>query len=177
MKRAIRLATGHDPAKNFARCPAHVVVLAGRVGPAPYELEDVYPVNASAPSPGEYGDDPRPLGILATRMADYIVTHTHYRHIAAFASDPYARVLDQARHIASERLGRRLQLDILPREGGRLVKHVGKSTPRTYWQKAWIQLYDTIVPWLEADARPEGAFQRAAAEERLTKARVIIQEE
>ena len=45
MRRAIRLATGYDPRKEFAACPVHVVVLASKIGPVPYELEALYPAN------------------------------------------------------------------------------------------------------------------------------------
>ena len=45
MRRAVAVATGCDPARDFEQCPVHVVVLASHIGPVPYELENVYPAN------------------------------------------------------------------------------------------------------------------------------------
>ena len=45
MRKAIETATGYNPRKHFEKCPVHVVVLASKIGPVLYELENVYPAN------------------------------------------------------------------------------------------------------------------------------------
>jgi hypothetical protein len=163
MRRAIAAATGWDPIKDFADCPVHVVVLASAIGPVPYELEDVYPANARAPgvkhlSPAVY-DQVRP--VLAERMAEYLIAHRDsYDRVAAFTEGRYGEVMGDARAIVTSRLGEEAAFPILPYTDGPQVIRMGRSTPRTYWQRYWIQLYAEIVDWLEPGAR-------AGAEDRL----------
>ena len=162
MKRAIRLAVGSDPAKDFEACPVHVVVLASRIGPVPYELEDVYPANVGGGGVKHFRDEHygHVKPILARRMAEYIGAHGRsYRRIATFTDGRYGEVMRAAREIAG------LDFPVFPVPDGPRVLAMGKSTPRTYWQKYWIQLYLEVVRWL---AGP----QQAAAAERLRKLKV-----
>ena len=154
MRRAVAVATGSDPGPERQRCPVHVVVLASRVGPVPYELEDVYPANVSSGGVKHFSnahyEQVKP--ILAQRMAEYMRTHgRHYRRMAAFAEGRYGEVLTEAARIAG------VDLPIFPDPAGVKVTIMGKSKPRTYWTKYWIQLYLEIVSWLEpaAAARAE----------------------
>ena len=163
MRRAISVATGYDPWYHFEKCPVHVVVLASMVGPAPYELQDVFPVNVRGGGVKHFGPDhyafARP--ILAERMAAYITAHRDcYDRFATFTEGRYADVMYEARDIAD------VECAIFPDEGGARVRRMGSSVPRTYWQKYWIQLYREIVGWLKP---PE----RRAAAARLTKLDVV----
>ena len=163
MKRAIRLAVGADPAKDFEACPVHVVVLASRIGPVPYELEDVYPANVGGGGVKHFRDEHygRVRPILAARMAEYIAAHGKcYQRIATFTDGRYGEVMRDARDLAG------LDFPVFPIPDGPRVLAVGKSTPRTYWQKYWIQLYLEIVRWL-------GRPQQARAAERLKKLKVV----
>jgi len=162
MRRAIRVATGFGPAKEFESCPVHVVVLASRIGPVPYELEDVYPANAGGGGVKHFRDEHygRVRPILAQRMAEYITTHRDsYDHIATFTDGRYGEVMADAREIAGE------DFPVYPDYDGPKIHRMGKSKPRTYWQKRWIQLYLEIVSWLPRSAR-------VAAEQRLKKLKV-----
>jgi len=152
MRRAIAVATGYDPWKHFDRCPVHVVVLASRVGPAPYELQDVYPVNVRSGGVKHFGDAyyewvlPR----LAQRMADYITAHrSSYDQITTFTEGRYGDVMELAGRLAGVRFR------ILPDELGPEVIRMGASIPRTYWQKYWIQLYLEVVSWLDPTAQEQ----------------------
>ena len=162
MRRAIAVATGYWPRKQFEQCPVHVVVLASTLGPVPYELEDVYPANIGGGgvkhfSP-EYYEQVRP--ILAERMAAYITAHRAcYDHITTFTQSRYGEVMRLAGQIAG------VDFPVLPVDGGPIVIRMGKSKPRTYWQKYWIQLTLQIVSWLE----PE---QQKQAEARLRELKV-----
>ena len=155
MRKAVSTATGFDAWKDFDKCPAHVVVLASRVGPAPYEFQDIWPINVSSGGVKYFGHDDywemRP--VLAGRMAEYITTHgPHYEHIATFTHGRYADVMYEAAELAG------VEFPIFPDEGGeRIVRNENGNRPRTYWQKFWIQLYREIVSWLSP------AEQRAAA--------------
>ena len=168
MRRAISTATGYDPRKDRQRCPVHVVVLASKIGPVPYELEDVYPANARCGgvkhfSPEAYA---RVRPILAERMADYLVTHRcQYERIATFTEGRYAEVMRETRDLASVRCGDSAAFPILPRSGGPQVRRIGRSSPRQYWARYWIQLYLEIESWLEPS-------QRAEAKARLRKMQV-----
>ena len=58
---AIVAATGYHPKRQAASCPVHVVVLAAKCGPIPYDLEGVYPACIRAEGlgrldPDEYAD-------------------------------------------------------------------------------------------------------------------------
>ena len=154
MRRAIRLATGFGPARDFEACPVHVVVLASRIGPVPYELEDVYPANAGGGGVKHFGGEhyARVRPILAGRMADYITTHRgRYDHVATFTDGRYGEVMADARETAGA------DFPIFPAADGPRVRRMGASTPRTYWQKFWIQLYLEIVSWLKPAARAQAA--------------------
>ena len=159
MRRAISVATGYDPSKDFEKCPVHVVVLASKIGPVPYELEDVYPANVGGGGVKHFDKKhyARVKPILAERMAQYIITHgENYEQIATFTESRYAEVMEEARDIAG------IYFPIYPMLDGAQVLRRGNSFPRTYWEKYWIQLYLEIVNWLD----PE---MQAQAEERLRK--------
>lgn len=162
MRRAIAVATGFDPAKEFQKCPVHVVVLASKIGPVPYELEDVYPANVRSGGVKHFDERTyraaRP--VLAERMAEYVDAHgRRYDAMWTFTDGRYAEVMaDAARSSASP-------LVVLPDPTGPSMVRMGESVPRTYWQKYWIQLYLKIVASLDADAR-------VSAKERLKKLRV-----
>lgn len=159
MRRAISVATGFDPAKDFDRCPVHVVVLASKIGPVPYDLEDFYPANVGGGGvkhfdPQRY-EEARP--ILAERLAQFIrKNRRHYTRISAFADGRYGDVIEEVKRVA------RVKFPIFPEANGPEVLRMGKSSPRTYWAKFWIQLYLDIVDWL-------GPERRAKAADRLKK--------
>ncbi len=162
LRRAVSMATGYDAYKDFGPCPVHVVVLASRIGPVPYEFQDIYP--AKVPGGGvkhfspEYYEHARP--VLAQRMADYLATHGgHYERMAAFAECRYGEVMADAARLAGA------QFPILPTRRGPRVLHIGGSPPRTYWQKYWIQLCLEIVSWLSRE-------EQARAHQRLKTAKV-----
>ncbi|MBT3344170.1 MAG: DUF5591 domain-containing protein [Gemmatimonadetes bacterium] len=157
IRRAIATATGWDPGTEMIRCPVHVVVLASRIGPVPYDLQDVYPANVRSIGVKEFGDDrytsSRP--ILARRMADYLRIHgPRYDQIAAFGEGRYGQILRDAAEMAAA------NIPVLPVNGGPRLTRVGRSTPRKYWEKHWIQLYHLIHDWLDAEGK-------SAADERL----------
>jgi len=159
MRKAVAIATGHDPWKDFDRCPAHVVVLASRVGPAPYELQDMWPINVSSGGVKHFSHDyyweMRP--VLAGRMAEYITTHgPHYEHLATFTQGRYADVMYEAARIAG------VEFPIFPDEGGeRIIRHANGKAPRTYWQKFWVQLCREIIGWLTPAEQQAAAARRA----------------
>jgi len=166
MRRAISVATGYDPSKDFQNCPVHVVVLASKIGPVPYELEDVYPANVGGGGVKHFDKKyyARVKPILAERMAQYIITHgNNYRQMATFTESRYAEVMEEAREIAG------VYFPIFPTLDGPQVMRRGKSFPRTYWEKYWIQLYLEIVDWLDPD-------MQAQAEARLNKMEVRYHE-
>jgi len=161
MRRAISVATGYDPANDFLRCPVHVVAMASKVGPAPYELEDVYPVNVRSGGVKHFNDDYYAVvkPILAERLAEYITAHRgRYDHIASFTQGRYGEVMDAARAIAG------VDFPIFPTDGPRVLR-MGEKKPRPYWEKYWIQLYLAIVDWLSP-------AHQAEAEERLRQMEV-----
>ncbi|MFH1569481.1 MAG: DUF5591 domain-containing protein, partial [Gemmatimonadota bacterium] len=157
MRRAIAAATGFDPAGHFERCPVHVVVVASHVGPVPYELEGAYPANVRANGvkqmrPEEYA---RAGPELAGRLGAYLRVHgPRYRHLTSFAEGRYAEVLARAADAAGAPFAP------LPRAGGAEVVRVGRSRPRKYWERYWIQLYLQLCEWLDEP-------QRRAARQRL----------
>lgn len=162
MRRAVTVATGCEPRKDFDSCPVHVVVLASKIGPVPYELEDVYPANVGGGGVKHFGDEyyARVKPILARRLADYLTTHRRsYDRIATFTQGRYGEVMREARRLAGRRF------PVLPTPDGPTVSMMGESKPRTYWQKYWIQLYLEIVRWLKP-------AQRAEAARRLEKLKV-----
>jgi hypothetical protein len=165
MRRAIRTATGYDPRKDPA-CPVHVVVLASKIGPVPYELEDLYPASVRGGGVKQFGRETyeRVKPILAERMARYILSYAdHYEQITSFTQGRYAEVLEHACTIAVEQGGKRF--NILPQESGPIVTRMNKSKPHQYWARYWIQLYLEIVPWLD----PE---QQRQAQARLGRLKV-----
>jgi len=150
MRRAISVATGYDPSKDFEKCPVHVVVLDSKIGPVPYELEDVYPANVGGGGVKHfdwaYYSHVKP--ILAKRMARYITAHRgNYDHISTFTEGRYGEVMEAARKIAT------VDFRILPVEGGPRVIQMGRSIPRNYWEMYWIQLYLEIVSWFKQAER------------------------
>ncbi len=152
MRRAISVATGFDPARQFENCPVHVVVLASKLGPVPYELEDVYPANVGEGGVKHFGPEhyARVKPILAERMARYITVHGgRYEQAATFTEGRYGEVMAEAAGLAG------VELPVLPVPGGPRVIRMGKSRPRTYWAKFWIQLYLEIVGWLDAPQREQ----------------------
>ncbi len=156
MKRAIYIATGYDPKKDFERCPVHAVVMASKIGPVPYDLEDVYPANVSSGGvkhfEKKYYERIKP--ILAERIARYITTHGKcYHHITAFADGRYGEVMDEAREIAHA------DFTIFPIMGTNEVLRMGKSIPHKYWEKYWIQLCLEIMQWLEPEQRLEAELR------------------
>jgi len=161
MRKAITVATGHNPSpsKDFESCPVHVVVLASRIGPVPYELEDTYPANVGGGGVKDFRDDHyfRVKPILAERMAEYITRHgNNYERIATFTSGRYGDVMAAARDLCGR------DFPIFPDPDGARITWTGKSKPRKYWDKFWIQLYLEIVDWLTPPAREQ-------AEARLRK--------
>ena len=168
MRRAIAVATGCDPRRDFERCPVHVVVLASKIGPVPYELEDTYPANVRGTGIKRFeaAHYTRVRPILAARMAGYVIAHGHnYKRIATFTEGRYAEVMQDAQDIIIERYGETARFPILPRLDGPRVVRMGQSRARQYWARYWIQLCLEIVSWLEPD-------QRALAQDRLEKLQV-----
>jgi hypothetical protein len=153
LRRAIRAATGYDPRHDPA-CPVHVVVLASKIGPVPYELEDLYPANVRGGGVKHFGQQTyqRVKPLLAERMARYLLTYSrHYERITSFTQGRYAEVLGQARKIAVEQGGLGLDFPILPQAGGPIVTRMRGSKPHQYWARYWIQLYLEITSWLDPD--------------------------
>jgi hypothetical protein len=168
LRRAIRAATGYDPHTDPA-CPVHVVVLASKIGPVPYELEDLYPANVRGGGVKHFARDTyeRVKPALAERMAQYILTYgEHYERITSFTHGRYAEVLDLAREIAAARGAATLsKFKVLPQASGPIVTRMNQSKPHQYWARYWIQLTFEIVDWLE----PE---QQRQAEARLKELKV-----
>ena len=152
MRRAISVATGYDPRHDFDRCPVHVVVLASKVGPVPYELEDVYPANVGGAGVKQFSraDYERIKPILAGRMAGYLIAHGgHYKRIATFTEGRYAEVMVAARQASQA------EITILPVSVGPRVVRMGASKPRKYWEKYWVQLCLLLIGWLAPGAATE----------------------
>ena len=87
MRRAIAVATGYDPRRDFQACPVHVVVLASTLGPAPYELEEVYPANVRSVGVKRFSESryARARPLLAETIAGYLRAHAEqYQQVAAF---------------------------------------------------------------------------------------------
>jgi len=159
MRRAIWVATGRDPRADFPTCPVHVVVLASKIGPVPYELEDAYPANVRGGGVKHF--DPlyydRVWPVLAGRVSAYLQAHgEQYDHIATFTEGRYAEVMTPA----AEAAGR--EVIVLPMEDGPRATRIGASQPRTYWEKRWIQLSLRLLDWLGPQWRTRAA-QRLAA--------------
>ena len=145
MRRAVSVATGFDPSIDFEDCPVHVVVLASKVGPVPYELEDVYPANVRAGGVKHFGNAyyAHVKPILAGRIAEYVTAHgENYDQITTFTEGRYGEVMEAAKRIAS------VDFRVLPARYGPEIKRIGRSIPIRYWEKYWIQLYLEIVSWL-----------------------------
>jgi predicted RNA-binding protein len=150
MKRAISVATGFDPSRDFESCPVHVVVLASKIGPVPYELENVHPANVGGGGVKhfDWAYYTRVKPILAERMATYIITHRRcYDRITTFTESRYGEVMEEARRMAA------VDFRILPEPDGPQIIRVGKSYPRKYWEIYWIQLCLEIVSWLNSAER------------------------
>jgi hypothetical protein len=165
VRRAIRAATGYDPRRDPA-CPVHVVVLASKIGPVPYELEDLYPANVRGGGVKHFDGETyaRVKPILVERIAQYILAYgPHYERITSFTQGRYAEVLESARDLAVRQGGSTFH--ILPQAGGPIVTRMNKSRPHQYWARYWIQLYLELVHWLD----PE---QQQQAQARLDKLKV-----
>ena len=172
MRRAIRVATGYDPSpsKDFENCPVHVVVLASKIGPVPYELEDLYPANVRGGGVKHFDwrRYQRVKPVLAERIAQYLITfRDHYTRVATFTEGRYAEVMQTAQESVAVQSGQATGFPILPKIGGPSIARMGNSTPHQYWARYWIQLYLEIVSWLT----PE---QQAQAEARLHKLKVNV---
>lgn len=157
MRHAIEAATGLDPWRDLSACPVHVVVLGSWIGPVPYELQTIHPATVSATGVKQMPDflyaAARP--ILVQRMADYLRAHgRHYQHIATFTDGRYAQIM---RDVA-QTLGRHIA--ILPNPTGPRVTRYQGGTPRTYWQRYWIQLALEL-------SRPSGPKAQAQTLDRL----------
>jgi hypothetical protein len=131
----------------------HVVVLASRIGPVPYELEDFHPANVRGEGVKHFGADlyaeVRP--VLVRRMAEYLRIHgPRYRKLAAFGDSRYGEVMGEAAGEAG------IDLPLFPDPGGPRVLRIGDSEPRTYWQKYWIQLSLQVLGWLPAEEAERG---------------------
>jgi hypothetical protein len=159
MRRAIRVATGYDPRRDFAACPVHVVVMASKIGPVPYELEDLYPANVRGGGVKHFRPETykRVKPILAARMAQFILAfRDQYEQITSFTEGRYSEVLDQARTIAAKQAGKGLRFSILPKAGGACVtRSTSGAAPHQYWARYWIQLYLEVVSWLDPDQQTE----------------------
>jgi len=134
-------------------------VLASKIGPVPYELEDVYPANVRGGGVKHFDRAyyAKVKPILAERMAEYIVTHKdNYEAIATFTESRYGEVMAEARQITA------IDFPVLPGSNGAQIMQMGASIPRTYWEKYWIQLYLEVLSWLESTKQKQ-------AESRLKK--------
>jgi len=152
MRRAISVATGYDPSNDFLSCPVHVVVLASTMGPVPYEFEDIHPANVGGGGVKHFSSEhyARVKPILAERMAAYVTAHRDcYDHITTFTDGRYGEVIEDAKGIAG------VDFPVLPVPNGPRILRMGRSAPRTYWQKYWIQLYLEIVSWLESPSQEQ----------------------
>ena len=76
--------------------------------------------------------------------------------MATFTEGRYAEVMREARELSGA------NFPIFPELDGPQVMRRGKSFPRTYWEKYWIQLYLEIVSWLNPDmqAQAEARLER-----------------
>jgi hypothetical protein len=160
MRRAVRLATGLDPRHDAAGCPVHVVVLASKIGPVPYELEDLYPANVPSGGVKHMAQDAydRVKPILAQRIADYMIAHAaHYERYASFTEGRYGEVMRAAKELAAQAVAGGTDLHIYPQEDGPQVVRMGTSVPRAYWARYWIQLYLEVVRWLPPDEQARAA--------------------
>lgn len=169
LRRAVRLATGADPHDDAAGCPVHVVVLASKIGPVPYELEDVYPANVRGGGVKHLTQVEYDLiePVLAQRVADYMVAHAgHYERYASFTEGRYGRVMHAADRLARCALGAGEGLRVFPQEDGPQVVRMGTSVPRTYWARYWIQLCLEVLRWLP----PE---EQGRARKRLERCGVV----
>jgi hypothetical protein len=171
MRRAIRLATGADPRHDAAQCPVHVVVLASKVGPVPYELEDLYPASVRGGGVKHLAQDEyeRVKPVLAQRLAAYMITHgARYERHAAFTHGRYGEVMRAAAALVAPQAASTDRLHILPQDDGPEVERVGESVARTYWGRYWIQLYLEVVAWLDPQdqARAARRLERCAVEYR-----------
>jgi len=98
--------------------------------------------------------------ILAQRMAEYVTAHhASYDRMTTFTDGRYAEVMHEARQQAVDACGASVDFPVLPVPDGPRVTRKGRSTPRTYWEKYWIQLYLEIVRWLEPGARREARMR------------------
>jgi hypothetical protein len=164
-RRALKAATGFDPRTEAHQCPVHVVVLASRIGPVPYDLESTYPASVGGGgvkhfSPVEFAEA---LPVLARRMADYLCAHQgSYDHACAFGEGRYGEVLAAAK-LSLRAAGHPLApMPVFPWASGPHVRRLGDRTPLKYWDVFWIQLALEAMSWLTED-------QQQAAHRRLVE--------
>ena len=132
----------------------------------PYELEDIYPANVSGGGVKHFDRSyyAKAKPILAERMTQYIIAHRdNYDRMVTFTESRYGEVMEEARQIAG------IDFPVLPVLDGPQIMQIGKSIPRKYWEKYWLQLYLEIVSWLEHS-------QQKQAESRLRKMEVKYHE-
>lgn len=164
LRRAVRLATGVDPAVDFARCPVHVVVLASHLGPVPYELETEPPASLRAPGVKQMSDSAyaaaRP--VLAERLAAYLTRHGgEWQHLLAFCDGRYAEVAELTAALAGR------ELTILPDPDGPQVRRLADTVPRAYWQRYWIQLCLALLDRLPEETAAGGRGRLGALDYEL----------
>jgi len=161
MRKAIRLATGHDPRAEFEDCRCHVVVLSSLIGPVPYELETVYPADERGGGVKHMSEEQFAAAgpVLAQRMADYVTRwHERYKTISTFTHGRYAEVMLQAQGLCG------VDFAVLPDMKGLRLKG-----GRQYWTKYWIQLFYELIGGI---SEPD----QEAAMARLAQERVQIEE-
>jgi predicted transcriptional regulator len=159
LRRAIALAVGHDPARQFAACPVHVVVLASRIGPVPYELEGLHPATVSGGGVKQMGEDEyaRVRPVIAQRVAQYLDAHRDlYDHVLTFTDGRYAEVAEDAAALAGR------EIVLLPQVPGPRVTRDGLPSGRKYWDRYWIQLFLAVRDRLPSHARRLGDERLAA---------------
>ncbi len=155
MRKAIRIATGHDPKNDFEDCRCHVVVLSSVIGPVPYDMETSYPADERGGgvkhmSPEQFRTA-KP--ILAERMAEYIRRwHDRYKVITTFTSGRYGDVMEAAKALAG------VEFPVLPDMDGIRVKGGNQ-----YWTKYWIQVFFELLKGMDKQECAE-AMERLAAE-------------
>jgi hypothetical protein len=48
-----------------------------------------------------------------------------------------------------------VEFPVLPEADGVRITRMGRSFPRTYWQRYWVQLYREVVSWLPPAAQKD----------------------
>jgi hypothetical protein len=161
-RRALKVATGFDPRTEAHQCPVHVVVLASRIGPVPYDLESTHPASVGGGgvkhfSQMEFEDA---LPILARRIDDYLHAHGgSYDHACAFGEGRYGEVFEAAKLSLRAANHPLASMPVFPWASGPRVRRLGGKTPMKYWDVFWIQLALEVMSWLTVDQQ-EAACRR-----------------